>query len=70
MGNPAGLLLVAFGLLGAVWPYKVTRFGEQMDAIGSKRSLSDVEPADWNVMLTRIVGGVCILFGLGVTFGG
>lgn len=57
------LILLVFGLPAAVWPYRIARFGEQIDAIGSKREKSEVEPAGWNVMLTRIVGG-------GMTAGG
>lgn len=50
------LFLLVFGLPGAIWPYRIARFGEQIDAIGSTREESEVEPADWNVMLTRIAG--------------
>ena len=40
MGMDAGLALVllVFGLPGAVWPYKMARIEEQFDSIGSKRS--------------------------------
>jgi len=67
MVNPVfGTLLVAFGLLGAVWPYKVARLEEQIDAIGSKRSASEVEPAEWKVTLTRGAGVAIALFGVAV----
>lgn len=69
MGNPIGIIIVLFGLLGAIWPYQLTRFNEQMDAIGSKRRASDVEPAEWNVMLTRIFSVVMIFIGIVVLFG-
>ena len=47
MTNPVlGTLLVAVGLLNAVWPSQVARFEEQLDAIGSKRSWDEVEPAE------------------------
>ena len=59
------LFLLAIGIPNAVWPYKFARFEEQMDSIGSKRSWSEVEPADWKVALTRIVGAGMALFGLG-----
>lgn len=51
-----GFIMLLFGLPGALAPYKVARFGEQLDAIGSKTRSRDVEPADWNVLLTRVVG--------------
>lgn len=69
MANPAaGALIIAFGLVGAVWPYEVARFEEQIDAIGSKRSASEVEPADWKVYLTRIFGAGFVLLGVLVLF--
>ena len=67
MANPVlGILLVGFGLLNAVWPYRVARFEEQLDAIGSKRSWDEVEPAEWKVTLTRGIGVVFALFGVAV----
>lgn len=69
MANPAGLLLVLFGLPAAIWPYKMARFEEQMDSIGSKRSWSEVEPAEWKVVLTRIAGVVMMLIGVAMSFG-
>ena len=57
--------LLVFGVPGAIWPYKLSRFEEQMDSIGSKRSWSEVEPADWKVALTRIMGVGMALFGAG-----
>jgi hypothetical protein len=39
MATPAGFLLLLVSLPAAIWPYRVARFGEQLDAIGSKRSL-------------------------------
>ncbi|WP_246998122.1 hypothetical protein [Halosolutus gelatinilyticus] len=69
MVNPIlGTLVLAIGIAGAVWPYKVARFEEQLDAIGSTRSPSGVEPADWKVTLTRIVGIAIGLFGVLVLF--
>ncbi|WP_435348900.1 hypothetical protein [Haloarchaeobius sp. HRN-SO-5] len=64
MEGPIAVILVVFGLPGAVWPYKVARFEEQMDSIGSKRSWSEVEPADWKVGLTRVVGIGMSVFGV------
>jgi hypothetical protein len=70
MVTPAGLLVVLLGVLVAVRPYSVAQFEEQLDAIGSKRSLSDVEPADWKVTLTRFFRVAITLFGLLVLFTG
>ncbi|MCY4731859.1 hypothetical protein KY092_14965 [Natronomonas gomsonensis] len=60
--EPIALLFVLFGLPSAVWPYRMARFEEQLDAIGSKRRWSEVEPADWKVMLTRY-GGIVMVGG-------
>ena len=71
MVNPVlGTLLVGFGLLGAVWPYRVARFEEQLDAIGSKRSWDEVEPTEWKVMLTRVIGVVFTLIGIAIFLDG
>ena len=40
---------VLFGFVVMKWAYELSRFGEQIDAIGSKRKWSEVEPADWKV---------------------
>ena len=45
-------------------PYRLAKFGEQIDAIGSKRRLTKVEPTDWNVTLTRRLGPVLSFLGL------
>lgn len=69
MTNPAlGAVIIIIGVVGAVWPYKTARFEEQIDAIGSKRSASEVEPADWKVSLNRIFGIGITVFGLLVLF--
>ena len=65
--EPGGLLLVLFGLPAIVWPYRIAKFNEAMDAIGSKRRSSEVEPADWNVTMTRLFGVGFALFGLFIT---
>ncbi|MUV50843.1 hypothetical protein ELS20_11830 [Haloarcula hispanica] len=46
------------------YAYGITKFNEQLDAIGSTTRSSEVEPADWNVMLTKLVGAVGSGFGL------
>jgi hypothetical protein len=57
---------VVLGPLMALYPYRVARFEERLDAIGSKRSWSEVEPADWKVMLTKVVGAGMALFGVAI----
>lgn len=56
---PTLLGLIVIGI-GAV----MIRFGERMDAIGSTTPTSEVEPAAWNVALTKIGGGLVVVFGL------
>lgn len=69
MVNPVlGTLVLAVGLVCALRPYAVARFEEQIDAIGSTRSLSEVEPAGWKVTLTRVLGIGIALFGTLVLF--
>ena len=58
------VFLLAIGIPNAVWPYKFAKFEERIDSIGSKRSWSEVEPADWKVALTRVVGIGIALFAL------
>jgi hypothetical protein len=60
------VIMLVFGLPAAVYPCQVAKFSEAMDAIGSKRKSSEVEPAGWNVALTRIVGVGFSLFGLAI----
>ncbi len=59
-------ILLAFlfliGLPNALWPYKIARFSEQIDAIGSKRAWSEVEPADWKVYLIKWSGILLMIF--------
>lgn len=70
MDGALAFLLLAFGIPGAIWPYELAKFGEQLDAIGSKRSWSEVEPAGWNVALTRAVGiGMTVVGALGLLVG-
>ncbi|WP_424014997.1 hypothetical protein ACOZ35_03020 [Halorubrum xinjiangense] len=64
------VFLLAIGIPNAVWPYKFAKFEEQVDSIGSKRSWSEVEPADWKVALTRVVGIGIALFALANLFAG
>jgi hypothetical protein len=63
-GNPGlimGPLLVVFGVLSYRFAYSISRFGEQLDAIGSKTRWAEVEPAEWNVWLTKVMAaGVAV----------
>jgi len=64
-----GLCLVVIGAVGFRYARGITRFGEQMDAIGSTTRMSEVEAADWNVALTKIGSVVLALVGLGMLVG-
>jgi len=59
-----GFLFTVWGVLMTWKPYRLAKFGEQIDAIGSKRRLTKVEPTDWNVTLTRRLGPVLSFLGL------
>jgi len=65
-----GLLLVGFGTVGVLRGRALTRFNEQVDAIGSTTPASEVEPAEWNVALTKIVSAIALLVGLGMVANG
>ncbi|WP_247729358.1 hypothetical protein [Halovivax limisalsi] len=65
-----GILLLVIGVPTAVWPYEIARFEEQLDSIGSKRSWSDVEPADWKVALNKYLGIGMAGFGALFVIGG
>ncbi|QLH80086.1 hypothetical protein HZS55_22300 [Halosimplex rubrum] len=65
-----GLLLLVFGSLGVRYARPLTRFNEQMDAIGSKTPASEVEPAEWNVAFTKILSAFFALLGLGLVVAG
>lgn len=65
-----GILVSLLGGVMMARPRQVARFQEQMDAIGSKRRLADVEPADWNVSLNRLGGAIILLVGIVAILGG
>lgn len=50
------VFFLVLGIPSVIWPYKIARFEERFDAIGSKRSWSEVEPAQWRVTLTCGIG--------------
>jgi hypothetical protein len=65
---PGGLVLGPVVLIGGVAIYRyahaITRFQEQLDAIGSKTPKHEIEPADWNVALMKVFGGLVAVGGL------
>lgn len=63
------VIVLLFGLPSATIPYRMAKLEEAIDAIGSKRKSSEVEPAEWKVLLTRIVGVLMVLYGVAVVAG-
>lgn len=61
----AAVFLILFGLVCIIWAYELARFET---AIGDKRRMSQVEPADWNVKGTRVVGFISLFIGTSVLF--
>lgn len=51
----AALFCLSLGVPMARWPYEMARLNEIIDSIGRKPA-GPVEPADWYVSLTRILG--------------
>lgn len=70
MVSPVAVVLLVVGIPMAIWPTEISRVEEQLDAIGSKRSWSEVEPADWKVLLTRALGILFALVGVMGIIGG
>jgi len=64
-----GILLVVFGVVSFRYARGITRFGEQIDAIGSTTPMSEVEAADWNVGLTKVISAILAVVGLGMLVG-
>lgn len=58
-----GLLLFAYGAVSVARGERVARFEEQLDSIGSERSWSEVEPSDWKVAVTEILGVLIAMVG-------
>lgn len=63
-GLVLGPFVVVFGFGIFKFAYGLTRFNEQWDAIGSKTPASEVEPADWNVAITRFIGAAIAVGGV------
>lgn len=53
-----GFGLLTFGALGARYGYQLSRIGERLDAIGSTTPMYEVEPTNWNVVLTQLAFGI------------
>lgn len=64
LGFILGLPTIGIGALVFRYAYGFARFGEQLDAIGSTTSWDEVEPAGWNVLLTKLSGLLIVGFGL------
>lgn len=47
-------LAVGMGLVATIWPYRVGRFEERLDAIGSKQRWPEVEPTGWRLQPTQV----------------
>lgn len=62
-GLAMGIALIGVGAVIYRYAYAITRFSEQLDAIGSTRGVSNVEPATWNVILTKGLAALCFLLG-------
>jgi hypothetical protein len=58
------VLMIVGGGLGFRFAYAVSQFEERVDAIGSTTPWHEVEPADWKVLLNRIVFGGLAIAGL------
>ena len=59
-----GFIFTVWGVLATWKPYRLAKFEEQIDAIGSKRRSTKVEPTNWKVTLTRRLGPVLSFSGL------
>jgi hypothetical protein len=60
VGALAGVAIAGFGALNVKYSHEMARLEEQLDAIGSKRDIGTVEPADWKVTLTKGLGAVAV----------
>ena len=53
-----GLFVLALSVYTAIKPQKIATFFERVDAIGSKRRSSSVQPTDWNVTVIRVTSSI------------
>lgn len=67
-GGPVDLVVGIGGTvlgIAMLWsPYRVARVEERLDAIGSKRNPEYVEPTEFKIAVTRVLGGVFVLLSL------
>ena len=63
-----GLVCVVFGGLGVVYPRKMARFHLRREAWGA-RNRGDLEPTEGYVTLTRVLGAVFAVVGVGFALG-
>jgi len=59
------VFLMLFGLVNITWAYELARFET---ALGDSRRTHNVEPADWNVKATRLMGFVSLFVGTAFLF--
>ena len=60
---PWSIFCIVVGIPLALWPYRMAMIREIFDAIG-RRSAGSVEPAEWSVTLTRLIGGAFLIIGI------
>lgn len=65
-GSLFAYLFFVLGLPAVLFPYRLSRISERIQAIGSTRSWSEVEPAFWRTMLTSVAGIGMVLVGIGL----
>jgi hypothetical protein len=68
MADPTGMLIgfviLAVGVLSIRYAYEITTIEERIDAIGTRRDRSDIEPTKWRVEMTvRVAQGMIIVGG-------
>jgi hypothetical protein len=59
-----GLVVILPGVYIILNPYKSANFRVRLDSIGSNTDWEDVEPKDWMIHYTRIIGGLIALMGM------
>lgn len=64
-----GVVLAGYGLVATVLPRGTAAAGEILDARGSRDDLSEIEPTDTNVVLTRVSGIFTLGLGLSLLWG-
>lgn len=62
----SGIGLLILGLLQNRFPHGLSLLNEQLDSIGSRTDLDDIEPAGWRVKLTYWSSYVWLVLGIGM----